>query len=268
MELRFSFYSAPFRILINIVLRRLGELPVQNLYDLLFCLNAGCSSHNSSILEINGKWQPHERCTLRQILYEIRRWSIKILIAECNIGILLDEALEACEQEGAEIVKIDLREMEINDCVGCIPCPEKCVTGDDAWDTFDTIKDADGIILASPSYGGSSPGLMKSFMDRSVYIGRKHKTGNLSGFSGALANKVGASISVGASSGMQFVNLEHIIWFLKYKMFIASEDKTLYMGLAAAAHDAGEIREDKEALENARILGRRVIEIIRLTGRA
>jgi len=125
---------------------------------------------------------------------------------------------------------------------------------------------ADGIILASPSYGGSMSGLMKSFLDRSVYIGRKHGTGGLSGFSGALANRVGASIAVEASSGMQFVNLEHVIWFLKHRMFITSGDGTLFMGLSATAHDAGEIKNDDEAVEGARILGRRVVEIIRLTG--
>jgi len=181
--------------------------------------------------------------------------------------VLLDAALAACAEEGAQVEKITLAGMEIRDCVGCVPCFEKCVTGDTTWEVTDRLLDADGIILASPTYQGMMSGLLKSFLDRAIYIGRKHRApSKVAGHSGLLKDKVGASIAVGASSGMQFVNLEHVMWFLKNQMLVATGERSLYLGLAATARDRGEVKCDKVAMEGARELGRRMVELIRLTG--
>jgi len=177
-----------------------------------------------------------------------------------NSEILLDAALAACAKEGAKTEKLLLADVEIRDCLGCIGCPDKCPTGDNAWDTIDRLKEADGIILASPTYSGTCSGLLKSFQDRAVYLGRR---GSL------LANKVGASIAVGASEhgGQEFVNLNNIIWFLKAKMLVATEARGLFLGVAARARTEGEAKDNKAALEEAAKLGQRVVELVRLTGK-
>jgi multimeric flavodoxin WrbA len=177
-----------------------------------------------------------------------------------NSEVLLDAALEACAGEGAQTEKILLSEMEIENCQGCISCPDECVTGDNAWDTIDHLKDADGIIVASPTYSGTPSGLLTSFQDRAVYLGRS---------GGLLANKVGGSIAVAASEhgGQEFVNLHNIIWFLKAKMIVATEARGMFMGVAARARTEGEVRENERAMEEAGILGRRVVELIKLTGK-
>jgi len=177
-----------------------------------------------------------------------------------NCEILLDAALAACAGEGAQTEKINLADMEITDCQGCVTCPDECVTGDDAWDTIDLLKDADGIIFASPTYLGTPSGKLKTFLDRSVYLGRR---------GGLLANKVGATIAVGASEhgGQEFVNLTNILWFLKNKMLVATESKGMFLGVAGRARTEGEIKGKEATLEEAKVIGKRVVELIRLTGK-
>jgi len=53
--------------------------------------------------------------------------------------VLLDAALKACAEKGAQTQILVLAGMEIKDCAGCIPCPKKCVTGDDTWDVTDRL---------------------------------------------------------------------------------------------------------------------------------
>lgn len=47
-----------------------------------------------------------------------------------NSEILLKEALIACEEAGAEVTMINLRDFNILDCTGCTSCTDRNVTGE------------------------------------------------------------------------------------------------------------------------------------------
>ncbi|MFC1866150.1 flavodoxin family protein [Chloroflexota bacterium] len=92
-----------------------------------------------------------------------------------NTGYLVDRALEAAEELGAQVKKIDLSKYNINPCLGHDDCPSFvcCIQKDDmAW-ILDESLNADGIILASPVYWYNVSAQMKTFMDRN-YFPYKH----------------------------------------------------------------------------------------------
>ena len=176
-----------------------------------------------------------------------------------NSEILLDTALDACAGEGALVEKILLRDMDIAPCEGCVECPDECITGDDTWKTIDGLLDADGIIIVSPVYLGSPPSNLVAFQNRSCYLSQR-------GY--PLANKVGATIAVGAGphGGQEFVNLHNIIWFLKNKMIVVGEARSNFFGIAGRAMEAGDIKNDDAAMDGARKMGARTVEVIKLYG--
>jgi len=67
-----------------------------------------------------------------------------------------------------------LRDVNLEQCRGCYTCfprgEENCPIKDDASLLEQKMKDADGVILASPVYGFQVSGLMKVFIDRHSYI--------------------------------------------------------------------------------------------------
>ena len=105
----------------------------------------------------------------------------------------LERALEICEKEGMETEIIKLWDKRIEYCRACDYCkshPGECMIDDDMDPIRRKMKEADAIILASPTYFGSVTGRMKAFFDRSITLRRD---------SFALANKIGGGITSGAA---------------------------------------------------------------------
>jgi multimeric flavodoxin WrbA len=67
-----------------------------------------------------------------------------------------------------------LGDINLEPCRGCFTCfargEEYCPLEDDASGLEQRMKDADGVILATPVYGFQVSGLMKTFIDRHSYI--------------------------------------------------------------------------------------------------
>ncbi len=67
-----------------------------------------------------------------------------------------------------------LGDINMEPCRGCFTCfargEEYCPLDDDASDLEQRMKDADGVILATPVYSFQVSGLMKQFIDRHSYI--------------------------------------------------------------------------------------------------
>ena len=79
-----------------------------------------------------------------------------------NSEILLKAALMACEEQGAEVRMINLRDFNILDCSGCTACTGAMAQGkyvgctlekkDDKKKIMDVMLDQDGIIVSVPTY--------------------------------------------------------------------------------------------------------------------
>jgi multimeric flavodoxin WrbA len=73
------------------------------------------------------------------------------------------------EGVGAEIAIYRLYELNFRGCTACLACKrtsEECVLKDDLAPVLRAVRQADGLILASPIYFGQITGELKSFIDR------------------------------------------------------------------------------------------------------
>ena len=126
---------------------------------------------------------------------------MKILGLSCsprkqgNTEILLGEALNGAQQEGAGVELYSVSGKDIKPCDGCGVCNKtgECHIKDDMHVLYDKLLEADGIIFGSPIYFYSITAQAKAILDRTIALNRPERS---------LANKVGAVIVTGGSLGL------------------------------------------------------------------
>jgi len=109
-----------------------------------------------------------------------------------NTELLIQSILKPLEQNKAQIESIFLGDYTIDACTGCEGCSTSwdCVIKDDFQSLIKKMDEADGIILASPTYWYTVTSDMKRFIDRcycliqfptsrSEWIGKYDGTGKL-----------------------------------------------------------------------------------------
>lgn len=87
-----------------------------------------------------------------------------------NCDVLCQQFAKGAEDAGHVVERINLREKEIHQCLGCYGCRNThvCVRKDDMQDVLQKLIEADVIVLASPVYFYSVSGQMKVMIDRCV----------------------------------------------------------------------------------------------------
>jgi multimeric flavodoxin WrbA len=145
----------------------------------------------------------------------------------------------------------------IRGCMVCGECGRRrdgtCVFEDDPVnETVAKMREADGIILASPVYYAGVAGTMKSFLDRAFYV---------AGSGGGLfRHKVGAAlVSARRSGGSAALDcLNHYLLFSE--MIVASSNYwNIVHGLAA-----GDVLQDAEALQITDVLAKNMAWILKM----
>lgn len=94
---------------------------------------------------------------------------------EGNTCIGINLAAEELKKEGIEVEIIHVGNKVIRGCTACGGCSknknEKCIFDDDIVnESIQKMKNADGIILASPVHYSAIGGTMKSFLDRVFFV--------------------------------------------------------------------------------------------------
>jgi len=169
-----------------------------------------------------------------------------------NTEILVQEALAAAKERGADVELISISEMKIAPCDGCITCQQsgECRIKDDMQKIYRKLLAADGIILGSPVYFWSISGQAKTFMDRTYALRYPHHK---------LKNKVGGAIVAtgrrGSVSALSVIN----------NFFLGHDMLTSGLGISGYGTNKGQVRQDKHAMESARSLGTQVTELIKRT---
>jgi putative NADPH-quinone reductase len=89
-------------------------------------------------------------------------------VPEGNTAHLLERALKGAEDAGCTVEKIDVTNLSFEACQEMMFCREHetCTMDDDMQQLYPKIRDADGIIIATPVMCMGIPGKLKSFMDR------------------------------------------------------------------------------------------------------
>lgn len=85
-----------------------------------------------------------------------------------NTATVMNWVIEGAKELGAEVNWLQISEMNINYCKGCHSCLKtgKCIIEDDLQLILEKVKDADGVIVGSPVYGGRPTAQLKTLMDR------------------------------------------------------------------------------------------------------
>ena len=121
---------------------------------------------------------------------------------------VLKEALRQLESQGFETQFFTVRDKEISLCIHCDYClrHKECVFKDDMQEVIALLKDAQGVIIATPVYNGGVSAQTKTVMDRC----RSAVAADRNFFK----HKIGMGIAVGGDRmGGQELALQQIIAF-------------------------------------------------------
>jgi len=173
---------------------------------------------------------------------------MKILGLSCspresgNTTILLQQALDGAQQEGAETELFSVSGKDIQPCDGCWTCLREgyCHLDDDMKALSQQMLEADGIIFGTPVYVYSMTGQAKVIMDRMSYLN--------------LSNKVGGVVVVAGSVGV-IDPVKDLYFNMIIKKMLPADVVAVY------ASSKGEVRNMELGMKAAHNLGREMVLI-------
>ena len=170
-----------------------------------------------------------------------------------NTELLAAHTLRAIAEEGLETELIRLAGLDIRPCNACMICTkeERCSINDDLFPVYLKMKEADGIILASPVYYGSATALIKALIERAGYMSRW----NGEPFSG----KVGGPLVVARRAGHNFTLAQLTLW---YQILGLTVPGSTYWNVAFG-REKGEVSKDEEGMNTAWTFGKNMAALIK-----
>ena len=163
---------------------------------------------------------------------------------------LLKRALNELEKEDSfETTFISVKDKDISPCTHCNECAEtmgKCSISDDMDEIYKALREADGIIMASPIHFGSISAQLKAVIDRCQAMIMEDLD--------IFKNKVGISIVVGGDrSGGQELAIQQINTFYLLNKIIPVSGGSFGANLGAclwSQDDGAEgVKEDEYGLK-------------------
>jgi multimeric flavodoxin WrbA len=172
-----------------------------------------------------------------------------------NTEILASHTLKAIAEEGIETEIISLAGKDIRPCSACMACNQKeeCSIQDDLAPIYQKMKEADGIILASPVYYSSCTALIKGLIERTGYLARHN--GN------PFQGKVGGPLVVARRAGHNFTIAQLDFWFHITGM---TEPGSTYWNVAFG-REKGEVTQDEEGMKTAWTFGKNMAAVLKKT---
>lgn len=165
-----------------------------------------------------------------------------------NTSQLLDAALAAAAEAGAETERVDIVPGRPRGCTACMGCAKnqdsRCVLTDDPMnDWIEMMKNADGVLLGSPTYFANVSAEMKAFLDRVGMVGIVN--GRM------FARKPGAAVIAVRRGGAvpAFDAINHMMQ-INRMLLVGSTYWNFAFGLKP-----GEATGDEEGMANMRDLG-------------
>lgn len=174
-----------------------------------------------------------------------------------NCARLLAEMKIVFNTEKIDFEVIEIGHKAIRGCTACTKCAEMtnetCVFANDGVnEAIQKMKQADGIVVASPVYFAGMSGTLKCFLDRVFYVSASN--GNL------FRHKVAASIvslrRSGATATLDSIN--HYLTFCE--MAVASSN----YWTAGHGRTPGEVNEDKEGIQAVRLIAKNMAWLLQM----
>ena len=170
-----------------------------------------------------------------------------------NTTIIIKTIFEELNKAGIETELIQLADIDIQPCRACFACKGKrnCVFKNDGFnEVFNSMVEADGIILGSPVYSADVSSKMKAFLDRGGVVVATNP--------GLLKHKVGAAVAaVRRAGGMTAVDTMNHFMLNKEMIVVGSTYWNMVYG-----REIGDVMNDEEGMANMRNLGQNMAWLI------
>lgn len=171
-----------------------------------------------------------------------------------NTAILIKEVFKELNNQDVETEIIQLSKEVIEPCKACFACGGKgnCVHKKDIFNrVFEKMKEADGIILGSPTYSANISATMQAILERAAVVVDMNP--------GIMKHKAGAAVVTARRGGA--VNTVDAMnhFFLNHEMFVTG---SIYWNIGYGQMP-GDVKEDKEALANMTNLGQNMAYLLK-----
>ncbi len=167
-----------------------------------------------------------------------------------NSAILAGQVAAGAEAAGAEVESFFLHGMKVQPCDACETCREKtdtdCILDDDMKNIFPKLRQADGIVIASPIYWFTVSAQTKLFMDRWYALGGPE------GYA-LKGKKFGIVLTYADEDPFTSGAVNALRTFQDALNFIEAEIVGMVYG---SAWEAGKIKDNREVMEKAYQLGK------------
>ncbi len=174
-----------------------------------------------------------------------------------NTTLLIKRVFQELEAAGIQTELISLAGKKIRGCLACFKCFEtrdrQCSIKKDDYinECIAKMVEADGIILASPTYFANVSAEMKALIDRAGLVAFANK--------GMLDHKVGAAIAVAQRTGASQAFMAMNTFFCCFGMFIVGSD---YPNMALGLQK-GDVEKDAMGMETMRVLGQNMAFLLK-----
>ncbi len=175
---------------------------------------------------------------------------------EGNTFAILNMVLDEIKGAGIETEIYSMAGKSIQGCIACYQCMKnkngKCaVEKDIANECIAKMREADGILLGSPTYFSDVTAGMKALIERAGLVARANDY--------FLKRKVGAGVAAvrraGSISAFNTLNL-----FLIYNQMILPGSSYWHM---AIGRDPGEVKNDAEGVQTMKTLGQNMAWVLK-----
>jgi multimeric flavodoxin WrbA len=173
-----------------------------------------------------------------------------------NTAIMVNHVLRELESEGIKTELFQLAGKKIRGCIACFKCMEKknkrcAVEKDVVNDCITMMLEADGIILASPTYFSDVSSETKALMDRAGMVSRAN--GDM------LRRKVGAAVAVHRRGGAihSFDTMNH--FFFIGQMIVPGSSYWNF----GVGREIGDVEKDEEGIQTMKQLGQNMAWLLK-----
>jgi multimeric flavodoxin WrbA len=174
-----------------------------------------------------------------------------------NTRLLINKVFEPLQHEGIETELVQVGGHLIRGCTACYQCASRkngaCVNDDPVNGWIRKMQEADGIILASPTYFADVTPELKALIDRAGFVARANDS--------FLKRKIGAGVIAVRRAGALHT-LDTINHFFLIQQMIIPGSCYWNMGFG---RDKKEVEKDEEGLRTMTILGENMAWLLKKT---
>jgi multimeric flavodoxin WrbA len=173
-----------------------------------------------------------------------------------NTFILLGYVLRELEAGGIETEIVQIGGKPVRGCIACYKCAQnkdkRCIQSDDAMNEYIAkMEDADGIILASPTYFADITPELKALIDRAGMVGKTN--GDM------FKRKLGAAV-IAVRRGGQIHAFDSINYFFLIEEMIIPGSSYWNHGIG---REKGEVENDEEGKRTMATLGKNMAWLLK-----